>query len=203
MTPATVKPAPVGFNPRLPRGRRRRSHRVRSSERCFNPRLPRGRRRRDCAERPRHGRFQSAPPAREATRRDQSRIFCAMFQSAPPAREATDSPGAPYGQAQVSIRASRAGGDIAGGAKRVGVLGVSIRASRAGGDQARRGNGRRQVVSIRASRAGGDGPYAVPSAGVTCFNPRLPRGRRLFVLRGCARYGRFQSAPPAREATAG
>ena len=56
--------------------------------------------------------FQSAPPAREATARWTSTSLVCPFQSAPPAREATRQNRGPYPETQVSIRASRAGGDV-------------------------------------------------------------------------------------------
>ena len=124
--------------------------------------------------------FQSAPPAREATRAERVQMPDWVFQSAPPAREATPVPPPASVHAVVSIRASRAGGDAEGGEGTDARLGVSIRASRAGGDGERFRSPDPRAVSIRASRAGGDGAYfTVYTTGA-----------------------QFQSAPPAREATA-
>ena len=148
------------------------------ADRCFNPRLPRGRRLAGAGDRIAGGLFQSAPPAREATwGRDELTELL-----------------------EVSIRASRAGGDqgfrdlLTGGS-------VSIRASRAGGDCAALGAARSEGVSIRASRAGGDELDVVREAMGTSFNPRLPRGRRQETPEGLKICTKFQSAPPAREAT--
>ena len=123
------------------------------------------------------------------------------FQSAPPAREATSGARHVYPFGLVSIRAPRAGGDPADvsawvlpaafqsappareatphdHSERDGLF-VSIRAPRAGGDFFVADPGGREEVSIRAPRAGGD------------VTPK-----RTFEM-----VSRFQSAPPAREAT--
>ena len=153
--------------------------------------------------------FQSAPPAREATfvgwivhgfmncfnprlprgRRQFSHLWAgtrAQFQSAPPAREATTKLAREYAAAEVSIRASRAGGDVRG-VPAVGRTQVSIRASRAGGDQGTSvAVGGSPVVSIRASRAGGDCGWPARRTRTSSFNPRLPRGRRPDLIRARA-----------------
>ena len=56
-------------------------------------------------------------------------------------------------------------------------------------------------ISIHASLAGGDSRQAPRGAGVEHFNPRLPRGRRLPLLRQQPQFFEFQSTPPSREAT--
>ena len=58
-------------------------------------------------------------------------------------------------------------------------------------------------VSIRAPRAGGDSRRRARGAPDRCFNPRPPRGGRHGVGSGRASAMMFQSAPPARGATAG
>ncbi len=99
------------------------------------------------------------------------------FQSAPPVREVTPQGGLYPAVAQISIRASRAGGDHAlwvvnhvstfqsapptrEATVRVShfLCGnhISIRASRAGGDNVVRETFAAKEISIRASRAGGD-----------------------------------------------
>ena len=124
----------------------------------------------------------------------------------------------------VSIRASRAGGDVrdlyrgAGGHRFNPRLPRGRRRSRGPCSPQRSRcfnprlpRGRRpdrdagaaagRHVSIRASRAGGDPGYAGTHPPDFCFNPRLPRGRRREPgIEGNA-YSLFQSAPPAREAT--
>ena len=150
--------------------------------------------------------FQSAPPAREATGRLSRQPFPALlFQSAPPAREATRpgkrplcrgrpcfNPRLPRGrrhpcdrrtraQSQVSIRASRAGGDPPRRTNREkSLLFQSAPPAREATTAGRRGSGR-PPVSIRASRAGGDLPGGEQLPDDRGFNPRLPRGRRQHV----------------------
>ena len=124
----------ASFNPRLPRGRRRARPGPHRRPAGFNPRLPRGRRRRG------------------AEGWDARRCF---------------NPRLPRGRRQDGLR------------EREEAEPVSIRASRAGGDvdeptAVAAGPG----VSIRASRAGGDAPVAEGDVLPDCFNPRLPRGRR-------------------------
>ena len=123
-----------------------------------------------------------------------------MFQSTPPSREATFFMSAPGW-----------------------TFGVSIHASLAGGDYSALRTRHIRQVSIHASLAGGDKIRAAPRAGLLCFNPRLPRGRRRGQPGGLRNYlcfnprlprGRrrlgfgirraqnmFQSTPPSREAT--
>ena len=191
----------------------------------FNPRLPRGRRLATSPPRLDVSLFQSAPPAREATCNASGSIKIGpvsirasraggdpkagaslpaqgWFQSAPPAREATPSirsslptpqsfnPRLPRGRRPAASccwpssnrfqSAPPAREATAGDTPLQGYGQVSIRASRAGGDPACRRWGARPIVSIRASRAGGD------------------HGRG----GGKRDQKEFQSAPPAREATA-
>ena len=60
-----------GFNPRAPRGARRRSSRTGTSRRCFNPRAPRGARPWSTRPTGPTWQFQSTRPARGATQRGQ------------------------------------------------------------------------------------------------------------------------------------
>ena len=124
-----------------------------------------------------------------------------LFQSAPPAREATPAERLSVLPNPVSIRASRAGGDRSRLCRRLAWTCFNPRLPR----------GRRPAVmlrellllrvSIRASRAGGDLPDSGTSRKGRGFNPRLPRGRRHRAFGASMRDSRFQSAPPAREAT--
>ena len=104
---------------------------------CFNPRPPRG--------------------GRHLPRTE--RLLAQPFQSAPPARGATCA----------AIPGER-------------LPGVSIRAPRAGGDVAPEDPGRHIQVSIRAPRAGGDRPAPEDVGARHSFNPRPPRGGRLPIL---------------------
>src|SRR5258705_461231 len=58
------------------------------------------------------------------------------------------------------------------------------------------------VVSIHASRVGGDSMALYRWARMTCFNPRLPCGRRLPATGYWTGKAGFQSTPPVWEATA-
>ena len=145
--------------------------------------------------------FQSTPPAREATSRYELARAWDLFQSTPPAREATSNSRAgevPSGF-QSTPPAREATTTVLPG--HVEFRGVSIHASRAGGDRtgaetvrewikfqstppAREATGTRQCSGFvsgfqstpparEATREPGNRDGAL-----TCFNPRLPRGRR-------------------------
>ena len=101
------------------------------------------------------------------------------FQSAPPARGATSMRQALDKIIEVSIRAPRAGGDA----------GLQLDAEDQG-------------VSIRAPRAGGDYADIIRVLYPACFNPRPPRGGRPNARIDVHFLNLFQSAPPARGATA-
>ena len=214
---------------------------------CFNPRLPRGRRRRPLDPVPDRERvsirasraggdlqlmsaggaryqFQSAPPAREATFNRPRPPFdhgvsirasraggdasprpgpavCCAFQSAPPAREATRMPLTPRCTLKVSIRASRAGGDFT---TRAGVAAYDEFQSAPPAREATRQPQHRQhggLVSIRASRAGGDAGAsgASPTKDVSIRASRA--GGDYATATIAVPIIEFQSAPPAREAT--
>ena len=107
-----------------------------------------------------------------------SRTGNRVFQSTPPSREATTSDHLPQIRLLISIHASLAGGDIA----------ISK-------------NDLLSNISIHASLAGGDRhPFEYQPA-IRNFNPRLPRGRRLYRFNGPLEPRLFQSTPPSREAT--
>jgi len=124
----------------------------------------------------------------------------------------------------VSIHASRTGGDVIPGCPS-GIF-ISFQSTPPAREATQyQENGAMVVVSIHASRTGGDWQICVIVARSRSFNPRLPHGRRLSGGRGrrCGRsfnprlpHGRrhyacgcvmsltkFQSTPPAREATGG
>jgi len=102
-----------------------------------------------------------------------------LFQSARPARGATRWTAASGRWRRVSIRAPRAGRDL--------------------GQQAHR---LQQLVSIRAPRAGRDISSTTIGSCVTRFNPRAPRGARQDLVDAAFAELEFQSARPARGATA-
>ena len=146
----------------------------------FNPRSPRGERRFVRVEMNRSDMFQSALPARGATSR-----------RAPPCRaSARFNPRSPRGErrARAAVAAMPAG--------------VSIRAPRAGSDGARGAPCVPRHVSIRAPRAGSDSDPEQPGEdhGVSIRAPRA--GSDLTALRERETLRMFQSALPARGATA-
>ena len=107
--------------------------RAESSGSGFNPRPPRGRRRKVPMSSPVVYLFQSTPPAREATSVNPNWSDSGRFQSTPPAREATVYPDDKRNQVYVSIHAPREGGDLHI-CNSLFECNVSIHAPREGGD---------------------------------------------------------------------
>ena len=124
---------------------------------CFNPRSPRGERRRSSSRHPAVSGFNPRSPRGERPRQRWTVLPSMMFQSALPARGAT--------------RCGRRGG-------------------------------RARWVSIRAPRAGSDLPAPIRFGSRRSFNPRSPRGERRGGPNGLQASIWFQSALPARGATA-
>ena len=174
----------INFNPRLPRGRRRGPRAICRRRRYFNPRLPRGRRpgQRGHAAVAQHisihaslaggdqsgAQLRSTPlhhfnPRLPRGRRRPSRVDAVLpaeFQSTPPSREATMQCQSRFfdGHEFQSTPPSR-----------------EATPSTTGG-------GPGGPISIHASLAGGDcGANPVSSMAMN-FNPRLPRGRRLWAF---------------------
>ena len=81
------------------------------------------------------------------------------------------------------------------------VMDISIHALREEGDAFRLADDRRQVISIHALREEGDAHPGVSGTLPTYFNPRPPRGGRLYDREGQAPEIEFQSTPSARRAT--
>ena len=150
-----------------------------------------------------------------------------LFQSAPPARAATEDSGSRTEACPVSIRAARAGGDLVVHIAAAGVntfqsapparaatrvsegyhrdvdLFQSAPPARAATRARRRGAGRGRSFNPRRPRGRRrDGPAALLAVLVPRFNPRRPRGRRREGLLQVGEAVKFQSAPPARAATA-
>ena len=150
----------MSFNPRLPGGRRPPA--IRSAcrrARCFNPRLPGGRRRL------RSDRQQPAP----------------KFQSTPSGGKATPNGLVKNTGWRVSIHAFRGEGDAAA-LWFIDDFYVSIHAFRGEGDMLS------ELIytfcaAFQSTPSGGKATSRrwCPGVGGTCFNPRLPGGRR----RGC------------------
>ena len=144
----------------------------------FNPRAPRG--------------------ARQASRRGITRPL--EFQSTRPARGATDEPGADVGR--VLFQSTRpARGATVGLWRREIRRHVSIHAPRAGRDGGRYAISVTGRVSIHAPRAGRDNYESAKDSRRKGFNPRAPRGARLWRSRCLGVRSEFQSTRPARGAT--
>ena len=125
-----------------------------------------------------------------------------MFQSTPPAWEATASSATCCSAISVSIHASRVGGDIHIGRHDMyrKVFQSTPPAWEATREAVTVCHGPFHV-SIHASRVGGDRNRVARIGVKQGFNPRLPRGRRLYILTQVWDYLLFQSTPPAWEAT--
>ena len=129
-------PSRNDFNPRPPRGGRRRQFFLILAAVHFNPRPPRGGRPFCCfCSDFQIDSFQSTPPARGATNRYQKKNY----------------------RYQISIHAPREGGDGDLMAALLTSLGISIHAPREGGDgPTGRNHIRNSTISIHAPREGGD-----------------------------------------------
>ena len=148
--------------------------------RGFNPRSPRGERRAAHDGSTPQRRFQSALPARGATVVEACRDYIES----------------------VSIRAPRAGSDLARAM-------IDIEPHHGFNPRSPRGERREEggtasclfQVSIRAPRAGSDVRRWICGFWSSCFNPRSPRGERPSFTRSGQSSSMFQSALPARGAT--
>ena len=78
---------------------------------------------------------------------------------------------------------------------------ISIHAPREGGDLDFLGTVLDFIISIHAPREGGDTQTGNSTGYPTNFNPRPPRGGRLYLWPLCLPAWAFQSTPPARGAT--
>ena len=131
-----------------------------------------------------------------------STLICwTPFQSTPSGGKATRGCAPQTGLAPVSIHAFRGEGDV--GLPNFNIDdGVSIHAFRGEGDLVDEYLAVRHSVSIHAFRGEGDSSTNRPPPPGTCFNPRLPGGRRpvravgAFVI-----YDLFQSTPSGGKAT--
>ena len=191
----------------------------------FNPRPPRGGRRRPQNASASALQFQSTPSARRATL-DGRRVlfFFAGFQSTPSARRATGwhvsgfafrcdfNPRPPRGgrpamqgttgrRLSISIHALREEGDTAT-AWRISASGYfNPRPPRGGRRSGTSTSWRSKEISIHALREEGDTTSATSIRTAANFNPRPPRGGRPFILDNYGSQVGFQSTPSARRAT--
>ena len=169
----------------------------------FNPRPPRGGRRRHICSAGWYSRFQSTPPARGATC---SAVTCALccdnFNPRPPRGGRPQLSATFIKIVDISIHAPREGGDTIYRAAGQCLFHISIHAPREGGDGDGAGLRGRRRISIHAPREGGDTGDAHADRVVRNFNPRPPRGGRLPANTLDGEWmPKFQSTPPARGAT--
>ena len=122
------------------------------------------------------------------------------FQSTPPVRGATGSASRWQVNADISIHAPRAGGDLKAITPTLNAR-ISIHAPRAGGDEFPMAVTKMRFISIHAPRAGGDSLLTAYSSFRTYFNPRPPCGGRLRRKETAEGGEQFQSTPPVRGAT--
>ena len=177
-----VHAAPKRFNPRAPRGARHASLPMAQKQQCFNPRAPRGARQPPNGNPPRKHRFQSTRPARGATALVR-RILDAEIVSihAPRAgRDAAVSSPMMRWRLFQSTRPAR-GATHRDSASYLPDLFQSTRPAR-GATAILAYVVQRIKVSIHAPRAGRDSPAPPTKRESWSFNPRAPRGARRGVL---------------------
>ena len=126
--------------------------------------------------------------------------FTFKFQSTLPAGEATSSMSCTALPGEISIHASRGGSDQLH-LKTTPWSGISIHASRGGSDDCLDLLRSIPDISIHASRGGSDGRTRCPAFRYGNFNPRFPRGKRLYAEKSGNSLAQFQSTLPAGEAT--
>ena len=168
----------------------------------FNPRPPRGERLAAFFDSSTSLLFQSTSPARGATCCIFRFVYVAFISIHVP-REGSDFLLflRPCPRSSISIHAPREGSDGAYSGHEPSGCYISIHAPREGSDVTISQVPNGGTISIHAPREGSDylaSPYCTV---YKHFNPRPPRGERLYVkinvIRGCI----FQSTPPARGAT--
>ena len=146
------------FNPRTPRGVRLLEMRCKERLKNFNPRTPRGVRHSLVWPFMRYRAFQSTHPARGATQTGLRHTLCQLFQSTHPARGATIS--------AINSGCSKSF--------------QSTHPAR-GATSQRLPYPYRRSISIHAPREGCDSPSRTHWSAGSDFNPRTPRGVRLFL----------------------
>ena len=175
----------------------------RSARYGFNPRLPRGRRR-DIAFAADwiYVVFQSTPPTWEATW--MINRVCYKTEVSIHASHVGGDAEARNRVAcwSVSIHASHVGGDI--GLITNGSTTVLFQSTPPTWEATKNAAKYSMTfaVSIHASHVGGDYRLLRKITLTRCFNPRLPRGRRPVEVFGYGSFSTFQSTPPTWEATA-
>ena len=184
----------------------------------FNPRAPRGARRRCVYAHAQHALFQSTRPARGATTYSIRTGTTTLFQSTRPARGATSIGSSPVSSLRFqSTRPARGATFPAAGFaterlfqstrpargathsdfdQRLTPVSFNPRAPRGARRRRLRRHPRRKRVSIHAPRAGRDPTPGRPPGSLRCFNPRAPRGARRCTAPGRSSCCRFNPRAP-------
>ena len=167
----------------------------------FNPRPPRGERRKLADINYLAFLFQSTPSARRATSNVVRIVWSRLFQSTPSARRATLRPNVLKWSCRISIHALREESDGSFCTPRIAQWKISIHALREESDKEPATEGQtHQDFNPRPPR-GERLLLSVFPSGPSYFNPRPPRGERLALCHPFLRQCRFQSTPSARRAT--
>ena len=167
------------FNPRPPRGERRKTRRLSLRKRCISIHAPReGSDLRRHEIRPNAMTFQSTPPARGATAVLEVIQGISKFQSTPPARGATLYSRQHLRCCKISIHAPREGSDLNRCCFGFNGVVISIHAPREGSDANATKTTLEVGISIHAPREGSDTCTLRLLLRQSNFNPRPPRGER-------------------------
>ena len=172
------------------------------SRNYFNPRPPRGGRRRHLKSCRYPHRFQSTPPARGATRGANNGHAGNLFQSTPPARGATHASSITATKQHYFNPRPREGGDYFSLFLRFAPPNFNPRPPRGGRLRLPPAGGLLCRISIHAPREGGDRHGIVQLLHLRPISIHAPREGGDAVHRvGCIPILTFQSTPPARGAT--
>ena len=145
-------------------------------------------------------RFQSTCPARGTTLKVFALASFDAFQSTCPARGTTAPPAAIHVDGDISIHVPREGHDAAA-VDTATKDAISIHVPREGHDPRSVLSHSNSTISIHVPREGHDGSAAIVVMSRRYFNPRAPRGARLFKHAANFHYDKFQSTCPARGTT--
>ena len=147
--------------------------------------------------------FQSTPSGRKATHHQPGGNGIRSFQSTPSGRKATLGFVNDQVQRGVSIHAFREEGDALSSFGNRTPPGFQSTPSGRKATHLNANRGLRRAVSIHAFREEGDVPRQPLPGDDSCFNPRLPGGRRPVMPKQYPPTRQFQSTPSGRKATRG
>ncbi len=145
--------------------------------------------------------FQSTLPTRGATRGKRRHAAYKRFQSTLPTRGATRATTNPGGVGHISIHAPHAGSDAAGGGKSDALLIFQSTLPTRGATVWLLMCAITISISIHAPHAGSDMTVMSSPVALSNFNPRSPRGERLYIQLPNKPTLPFQSTLPTRGAT--